>query len=171
MKNLVIIISFLSLLSCAGAPPSGRKLSASEIQAHGFTPGQEHLKCDKDAAQTETCRKFVCTNPAFGDFECYDQEASEEDKTNFRRQLNMKVAGAATDNCQFVESGSQVSCSSSSLEKEVRTRVICVGQNETKAPRIMRGTCAFEECSGPELKTCSRKGNPAVLQWKPDSKK
>jgi hypothetical protein len=171
MKNLAIFVTFLSLLSCAGAPPSGRKLSAAEIQAHGFTPGQEHLKCDKDTTQTETCRKYFCTNPAFGEFECYDQEASEEDKANFRHQLNMKVAGAATENCQFVESGSQVSCSSSSLDKGVRTRVICVAQNEVKAPQSMRGTCAFEECSGRELQTCSRKGNSAVLQWKSDSKK
>jgi len=170
MKIIAIVITFLSLLSCVSTPRYGRKLTTDEIQTRGFLAGQQHLKCEKDAEQIETCRKFVCTNPLGKDFECYDQEATEEDKAEFRRQLNMKVAGAATDNCQFVESGSQVSCSSSSIEKEVRTRVICVAKNESKAPVAMRGTCVFEECSGKEFKTCSRKGNLAVLQWKSDQK-
>ncbi len=171
MKNIMMGIGFLFLVGCVSAPPMGRKLSASEIQEHGFTRGQEHLKCDKDANQIETCRKFFCTNPIAGDFECYDQEATEEDKANFRQQLNTKVAGAATDNCKFVESGASASCSSQSVdEKGVRTRVICVGAKEDKAPKAMRGTCVFEECSGKDLKTCSRKGNAAVLGWKAETK-
>ena len=40
MKLVDVVFTFLSLLSCAGAPPAGRKLSASEVQAHGFTRGQ-----------------------------------------------------------------------------------------------------------------------------------